>query len=180
MSKSLIPPVTDSSILSESLAILEQMGERLEESSNFLRTLAHSPAVLEAFEAQVSATARMKLQPRTQQAIALRVAELQGCGYCLAAHALEAERLGVDAAAARRYRQGLSNDPREQALLALATKVVLERGHHNGFVVETARQVGVSDEEIVEVIALVGLNTFANYLTSVANTALDDTAAGDL
>ncbi len=49
-----------------------------------------------------------------------------------------------------------------------------DRGHHACFVVETARQVGVSDAEIIEVIALISLHTFTNYVTNVANTHLDE------
>ncbi len=180
MANALIAPVTESNVPRTSLTILEQVGGRLEDTSNFLRTVAHSPAALESLVAQFSAAARTRLPPRSREAIALRVAELNGCDYCLAAHTALAGRVGVDAAAARRYRQGLSDDPKEQVLLAMATKVVLERGHHTGFTVETVRRIGASEAEIVDVIVLVGLNTFANYLNSVANTALDHPTAQEL
>ena len=156
------------------------MSLRSGEPSNFLRTIAHSPAALESLVAQLSTSTHMRIPSRTREAIALRVAELNGCDYCLAAHTALAEQDAVDAATTRSYRLGLSDDPKEQALLALATKVVLEKGHHAGFVVDTARQVGVSEEEIVEVIALVGLNTLTNYLNSLANTAIDYPAVDDL
>ena len=178
MSNALIHPVTDSNIPRASLALLERVGG--EDIPNFLKTVAHSPAALECLFSQFSAAARTRLPPRSREAIALRVAELNGCDYSLAVHTALAGRTGVDAATTRRYRQGLSDDPKEQALLALATKVVLERGHHTRFTVETARRIGASEAEIVEVIALVGLSTLANYLSSVANTALDHPAAQEL
>lgn len=180
MRKALIQPVTKSDVSREALSILERKGGRLEETSNSLRTVAHSSAALESLTTQVSAASRMRLPPRTREAIALRVAELNSCDYCLAAHTALAEKVGADTATARRYRQGLSDDPKEQVLLALATKVVLERGHHARFAVEMARRIGVSDAEIIEVIALVGQSTFANYLNCVANTALDHPATEDL
>ena len=77
--------------------------------------------------------------------------------------------------AVRRYRDGLSGDVTEQALLALVTKVVLGMGHHTGFALQAARLLGVGDAELVEVIALVGMNTFVTDLTSIAQTALDHT-----
>jgi alkylhydroperoxidase family enzyme len=115
--------------------------------------------------AQLRAAAAMRLAPRIRQAIALRVAELNGCArsLCLAID----NAAPLDAAATRRYRLGLADDPREQVLLALATKLVRDRGHHTRCAVEAARQLGTGDEEIVEVVALVGLHTFANYLQSV-------------
>lgn len=61
-------------------------------------------------------------------------------------------------------------------ILALATKIVKDQGHHAVFVVEAARQVGVTDQEIVEVIAFIALYTWTNLLYSVANTCVDHSA----
>jgi alkylhydroperoxidase family enzyme len=119
---------------------------------------------VKALATQIRAAARMRLSPRLRHAIALRVAELNGCERCL----VPPDGSPPDTATARRYRRGLADDPKEQALLALATKLVLERGHHTRCAVEAARQLGAGDAEIVEVTALVGLHTFANYLENVA------------
>jgi len=132
---------------------------------HFLGLAAHSTAALGSMAAQLRAAAEMRLEPRIRQAIALRVAELNGCarGLCPAIEGAAPP----DAATLRRYRLGLADDPREQVLLALTTKLVEDRGHHTRCAVEAARQLGATDEEIVEVVALVGLHTFANYLQSV-------------
>ncbi len=122
----------------------------------------------------------MRLSPRTQDAIALRVAELNGSDYCVAAHTAASKQVGVDSASAGGYRRGLSDDPKEQALLTLTTKVVLDRGHHCGFAVAAARKVGITDAEIVEVIALIGLNTMSTYVNSIANTTVDYRAPAEL
>jgi len=134
--------------------------------AHFLGLAAHSAAALASMSAQLRAAAEMRLAPRIRQAIALRVSELNGCARspCVAIDGAAP----LDAAATRRYRLGLAHDPKEQVLLALTTKLVLERGHHTRCAVEAARQLGAGDEEIVEVVALVGLHTFANYLDSVA------------
>jgi alkylhydroperoxidase family enzyme len=131
---------------------------------HFLGLVAHSTAALTALATQFRAAAGMRLPSRLRHAIALRVAELNGCQRSLV---LPGDPQS-DAATARRYRQGLADDPKEQALLALATKLVLERGHHTRCAVEASRQLGAGDDEIVEVVALVGLHTFANYVENVA------------
>jgi alkylhydroperoxidase family enzyme len=131
---------------------------------HFLGLVAHSTAALTALATQFRAAAGMRLPSRLRHAIALRVAELNGCQRSLV---LPGDPQ-PDAATARRYRQGLADDPKEQALLALATKLVLERGHHTRCAVEASRQLGAGDDEIVEVVALVGLHTFANYVENVA------------
>ena len=116
---------------------------------------------------------RMSLPVRTREAIALRVAELNDCDYCRSSHAERLDSLGEDGETIRRFRLGLSEDPREQTLLGVATKLVVDRGHHTRFAVEAAREVGVGDEEILEVVALVSLHTFANYLNSLARTKVE-------
>ena len=173
MSVPVIPPVPESNIPRRALTSLEWSSGCPQESYNFLRTVAHSPAALDALAAQVSAVDHMRIPPRTREAIALRVAELNGCDYCLAAHTAFFDCLGEEPETIRHFRQGLSDDPKEQTLLALATKLVVDRGHHTRLAVEAAREMGVRDEEIVEVVTLVALNTFANYLNSLAQTEID-------
>jgi uncharacterized peroxidase-related enzyme len=174
MSKPLIIPVTGNDAPDQSAKTLDQIGKVGGNVPNVFRTVAHSPAALQSMWSQHIAAADMRLSARVRAAIGLRVAKLNDCNYCLAAHLALSKRAGVDEATANGFRQGQSNDPKEQALLALTTKIVKDRGHHAGFVVETARQVGVSDAEIIEVIALISLHTFTNYVTNVANTRPDE------
>ena len=152
---------------------VEQVAERLGEGPRLLRTVARSAAAFEALVGHAAATARMRLSRRTQAAIGLRVAELNRSRYCLAAQAAAGESLGLDADTIRRFRLGLSDDLQEQTVLTLATKLVVDRGHHTRCALAAARQVCVPDEEIVEVVALVGLHTFTNYLSSLAGTESD-------
>lgn len=149
-------------------------------ASNLLGVAAHSPAVLELIEAAHRASDRMVLPHRLRLGIALRVAELHGCRYCLALHTDAMRRAGLDGALVRRYRMGVCEEPKEQALLALAGKTLLDRGRYTGLATETARELGASEEEIVEVLALVGLHTLVNYVNLVAGTSLDFPDVDDL
>lgn len=110
----------------------------------------------------------MALPARTRVAIALRAAELSGCGTCAALHTALGASAGIDAAAADAYRRGLSDDVREQALLAFTTKLVLDRGRNCRLALDLVRRAGAGDREVVEVAALVGLHTFANALDLLA------------
>ncbi len=179
MSEPRIQPLSENAAFPDARTILEGMRGHLDANSNLFRTVAHSPAALACLAAQLDAAARMQLSARVREAIALRVADLNGCADGLAAHSATSAQVDVDAACAQRFRQGLSDDPKEQALLALTTKIVLERGQHCGFAIAAAREVGVTDAEIVEAIALICLNSFCNYVSSVANTAPDHPAPGD-
>ncbi len=170
---STIRPIADQDVPRGSREILELLEESLGCRSNFLLTAAHSPPALKALYGLVRAATRTALPEKLREAIALRVAQLNGCGYCVAGHTDRARAAGLDDASVEAYRRGISDDPKEQALLSLATKIVEDRGHHAGFAVQIARNAGTTDAEIVEVMLLVTLSIFSNYLNNLAGTELD-------
>lgn len=170
---STIRPVPIEDVPAASREMLERIGVRPGNGPNFLLTAAHSPATLEALSGLIRSVTRTALPERLREAIALRVAQLNGCAYCVAVHTERARGAGLDDASVLNYRRGVSNDPKEQALLCLATKIVEDRGHHAGFAVQLARRAGSTDAEIVEVIQLVALSIFRAYLNNVAGTELD-------
>ena len=160
--------------------LLVRARQRLGRLPNVLRTAAHSPVALRSLWSLMEMAAEMELPDRTRHAIALRVAQLDDCAYCLAAHGADARELGLDDGDVLGFRQGRSNDRKEQALLALATKLVTQRGRGARLVIDSARELGVSDEELVDVVALVALHTFTNCLTVVADTEIDFPLLEDL
>jgi AhpD family alkylhydroperoxidase len=169
----IIKPVTQQKIPATSEPILQRIESELGARYNIFTTVAHSPAALESLWSQISTLSKTKLSAKLRTGIALRVAQLNGCEYGVAANTAWSENAGVDAACALDFRRGVSNAPKEQALLNLATKLVKDRGHHAGFEVEAARRSGVTDAEIIEVVQIVSLQSFMNYLTSLAGVELD-------
>ena len=69
---------------------------------------------------------------------------------------------------------GLGTDvPRTAMAETLAVAVNRERGHIDDALLAEVRGAGVSDTEIVEVVAHVALNVFTNSLNNVAGTDID-------
>ncbi len=180
MTELLIPPISESDLPEGSSRTLRVIGKALGSVPHTFLTAAHSPPALNALWSLIEATEQMRLPARVREGIALRVAEINHCQYCLAAHTARAKRFGIDETDIKNFRMGRANDPKEQALLGLATKIVKDRGRHAGLVVEVARRLGATDAELIEVIALIAMNTFTNYLHSVAGTGTDfpETGAG--
>ncbi len=170
MTERLIPPISESDLPEDSCPTLRVIGKAMGSVPHTFLTAAHSPPALNALWSLIQATEQMRLSARAREGIALRVAEINHCQYCLAAHTALAKGFGIDETDVQNFRVGRANDPKEQVLLGLATKIVKDRGHHAGFVVEVARRLGVTDAELIEVIALIAMNTFTNYLHSVAGT----------
>ncbi len=141
---------------------------------NLTRVMAHSPTTLHGYLDVASALDHGVLEPGVRERIALLVAEQNRCTYCLSAHAYVAQRaLGPPGAEISAARQGPRADPRIRTVLGLASAINIGRGDVDEGVVEAARTAGVTDTEIVEVIADVAANTFTNYFAKTTRVDID-------
>ncbi|MBH0777762.1 carboxymuconolactone decarboxylase family protein [Nocardia bovistercoris] len=128
------------------------------------RAVANSPAALASMWASFSAFGGGELGPALSEQIAVAVADRNSCEYCLAAHTALGRKAGVSGAAMLAAQEGRSEDPRTEALLGFALKLVDQRGHVTPTDVEALRAQGYGDAQIVEVIGQVALNLFTNYI----------------
>jgi uncharacterized peroxidase-related enzyme len=154
--------------------LLEAVGKQLGTVPNLFRLVGNSPAALEGYLGMMGALAKGALPAATRERIALAVAEINGCDYCLAAHAYLGKnlaKLSDDEIAANRA--GSSNDPKADAAVRFAALVARARGHVDAQAVQAVRVAGYSDAQIVEIVQHVALNTWTNYLNEVAATEID-------
>jgi len=140
---------------------------------NMFRLIAQSPAVLQGFTSNNGALART-LDVKTRERIALAVAQVNGCDYCLSAHrylGLNLAKISSEEVALNR--KGASGDANADAALRFATKVVRGRGHITDADIKAVRDAGFSDGQIVEIVAVTAENIFTNLLNVVAETDID-------
>lgn len=140
---------------------------------NLATTAAHSPAALGGMVALFANLGRASLGRRAGEQIAIAVAQGNGCGYCLSAHTALGANQGLTPVELAAAREARASDPKTAALLSLAVAINRSRGHIDDGVLASARAAGLTDGEIVEVVAHVALNVFTNYLNNVAQTAID-------
>ncbi|MFF4443702.1 carboxymuconolactone decarboxylase family protein [Streptomyces sp. NPDC001502] len=142
---------------------------------NLARVMATNPAVLKGYLGVVtSLNAEGSLSADVRERIALLVAQENGCDYCLSVHAFRGTRTaGLSAAEATRARRGEADDPWAAAVLDLAAAMVRDRGTVADEQLAAARRAGLSDGQIVEVVAHVALNVFTNYLATAARVDID-------
>ncbi|WP_420349251.1 carboxymuconolactone decarboxylase family protein [Pelagibius sp.] len=140
---------------------------------NMFGTVAHSPAALESMLGSFGALGKGRLGPALGEQIAVAVANANGCEYCLSAHTVLGKKAGVSAEAMEEARQGRSADPRSQAAIAFALKVVETRAHIETHDLEELRAAGFDDEEMVEIVAHVALNLFTNYVNVAFDVDVD-------
>lgn len=154
--------------------LLQAVKKQLGVVPNLFRVVGNSPAALEGYLGLNGALGKGKIDVKTRERIALVVAEINGCGYCLAAHSYLAKNLAkLDDAEIAANRGGASNDPKADAAVAFAAKVVRERGHVAAADLEAVRAAGYGDAEIIEIVLHVALNTLTNYVNEVAGTDID-------
>lgn len=140
---------------------------------NLFGTFANSPAVLNGYLAFSESLTHGRLTAAQRETLALAIGQANSCQYCLSAHTLLGKGAGLDAAAIKDARQGTAADPITNALAKLAVKIVVQRGVLSDSDINEAREIGVDDGLIVEVIANVALNTLTNYTNHIAATEID-------
>ena len=154
--------------------LLEAVKKQLGIVPNLFRVVANSPAALEGYLGLNGALAKGSLDARTRERIALAVAEINGCGYCLSAHTYLGKNVAkLDDAEITANRSGASNDIKADAAVRFAAKVVTARGHVGDADVAAVKAAGYDDAQIVEIVLHVALNTLTNYVNEVFKTDID-------
>jgi len=154
--------------------LLDAVNKQLGVVPNLMKVVGNSPAALGGYLALSGALAKGALGAKTGERIALAIAEINGCGYCLAAHTYLGRNVAkLDDAEIAANRNGVSNDPRADAAVRFAASVALERGHVSDAAVQAVKNAGYSDAEVMEIVVHVALNTLTNYVNEVAQTEID-------
>jgi uncharacterized peroxidase-related enzyme len=153
--------------------LLDKVQAKLGMTPNILRTMANSPAVLEAYLGFSTALKGGLLPAKLREQIALAVSEANGCEYCLAAHSAVGKMVGLSEEDILDSRHGGSPDSKVEAALRFASQMVEKRGWVSDEDVVRLRSAGYEDAEIAEIVANVALIMFTNYFNHVAETVVD-------
>ncbi|MBA4766611.1 MAG: carboxymuconolactone decarboxylase family protein, partial [Porphyrobacter sp.] len=103
----------------------------------------------------------------------LTVAKANRCDYCASAHSAISASMKVGQEEILANLNGTSGNPRLAAILALASRIVAEKGHLTDADLADARAAGLDDGDIIEVTANVVANIFTNYINHIAQTDID-------
>ncbi len=154
-------------------ALMEGAHKSLGMIPNAMRTMAHSPAVLDAYLGFGKALSGASISPQLREQIALSVAGENSCGYCASAHTALGTKLGVDTDELAANLKGLSRNPKTQAALEFARRIVIERGWVSDDDLQRVREAGYTEGEITEIVAAVAQNIFSTYFNHIADTDVD-------
>jgi len=153
--------------------LLDAVRSQLGMVPNSMRSMANSPAVLDGFLLLSGSLGKGALSAKVREQIALAVGQINRCDYCLAAHSAIGKMVGLTDDQIRDSRLATAVDPKTDALLRFARKLVDARGRVNDKDVQDVRDAGFDDGAIAEVVANVALSIFTNYFNLVAGTDID-------
>jgi AhpD family alkylhydroperoxidase len=143
--------------------------------SKFIGVLAGAPAALRAYARMRHELRGGALPRQTRERIGLAVAERRGDPYSIAQHARTARATGLGLDEISKARSFTSGDPREAALLEFLRDLLDADGRPKAHLGEEAREVGWSDEELLEAVAQVALNDFQSLIANAAALPQDQT-----
>ena len=167
-------PATIADAPAKSQPLLEAVHKQLGSVPNMFRLISTSPQALEGYLGLSGALGKGALPAATRERIALAVAEVNGCSYCLSAHTYLGKNLArLDDAEMTANRSGASNDPKADAAVRFAAKVAFARGQVAEQDLAAVKLAGYTDAQIVEIVLHVALNTWTNYFNEVFKTDID-------
>lgn len=168
-----IQPVNYGEATGKAKELLNGVRAKLGITPNMMKTMAQSPAVLEAYLNFSGALSGGELNAKLREQIALTSAEINNCGYCASAHTAIGKMVGLDEDAISAARQGRATDAQTDAALKFARAIIVNRGEVTDADLAAVKAAGFAEGEIAEIIANVALNIFTNYFNEVAKTEID-------
>ncbi|GJM30772.1 MAG: alkyl hydroperoxide reductase AhpD [Cyclobacteriaceae bacterium] len=157
----------------ETQQIFDNLKGKLGMVPNLYATAANSHYGLTALLQLEETLKKGELTAKEVEAVALAVAQTNNCQYCLSAHTAVGKMLGFTEEDTLDLRSGGVVDPKLQALTSLAREITESRGVPAEATIAKFFDAGYSKGALVEVIGLVALNTFTNYLNHIADTEVD-------
>jgi|TARA_R110000782_G_scaffold57258_29_gene119853 uncharacterized peroxidase-related enzyme len=168
-----IAPISKDKAPDASKPMLEGVEKKLGKVPNLLGTLAVAPAGLATYMKLGEALSHASLNDKVREQIAVAIAQESGCGYCASAHTAIGKMVGVSADELAKNLDGKASDPKVQAAIDLSLAIVRERGWVTDEQFKDAKDAGLSDAEVIEVLSITMTNLFTNYANHMFQTAND-------
>jgi AhpD family alkylhydroperoxidase len=140
---------------------------------NLYATRARAPAALNGMLRLGDAINAGKRSASEREIVALATLQANGCQYCVSAHMLLGKNAGLSLEQIRHARSGTGSDQRSSAIAALSMALVEKRGHVDTQLLNGFKGDGLSEGDLLEVVANVIATTLTNYTNNVARTDID-------
>ena len=156
--------------------LFDNLKKGLGKVPNLYATMAHSENGLATYLALSGA--KSSLKAKEKEVVNLVVSQVNECDYCLAAHTFIGKLNGFSDEQIIEIRKGgASFDPKLNALAALVKSQVENRGKADAALVDAFFAAGFTNENLVDVITVIGDKMVTNYLYAITQVPVDFPAA---
>jgi uncharacterized peroxidase-related enzyme len=146
---------------------LETFTRNLGFTPNMMATFAHSPIAFNAWAVLLGGLSKA-LDVKTRDSIGLAVSEVNGCNYCLMVHSFTAEHMAkMSADEIVLARKGCASEPKRDAAVRFARRVIETRGHVADADLQAVRDAGYTEANLMEIVALVAMYALTNFFNNV-------------
>lgn len=143
---------------------------------NMYAVMANAPGLLDTYvHGYERFRALSGFTPAEQEVVFLAISRENGCGYCMAAHSLIADRMsGVPVAVTDAIRDGTPiPDPKLAALHDFTRLMVRKRGLPDRDEVAPFLAAGYREAHILEIVLAIAVKTLSNYANHLFHTPVD-------
>jgi uncharacterized peroxidase-related enzyme len=168
-----IQPINYESADGKAKELLDQVRALLGATPSMTTTMARS-AVLAGWLGLNGALRGGAISGADAERIALGVGEANHCSYCLSAHTyLARNAAGLDDEEIARARRFESEQARSAAILSFARSILATGGAVSATELAAAREAGLGDAELSEIVGHVALNVLTNYFNKAFGVDVD-------
>jgi len=157
----------------ESKALFEVMQKRMGKVANLYATMGYSSRALKSFLDFDATLSTGSFNGKQREAIALVVSQVNGCMYCLAGHTVSALKFRLTLAETIDIRKGFSSDKEINAIVQLAKSIAETKGHPEEKYLEQFFDTGFDEKYLMELIGLITLRIFTNYVFAITKVPID-------
>ncbi len=134
---------------------------------NMMATFAASPIAFNSWATLLGSMSKA-LDVKTRDSIGLAVSEVNGCDYCLTVHSFTADHMAkLPANEIILARKGHASEPKRDAAIQFARKVIDTRGKVSDADLKAVRDAGYTDANVMEIVALVAMYSLTNFFNNV-------------
>lgn len=170
-------PVEKDNVSKDAQDVLTEIGGAFGRLPNLFKTYSHFPPLLKANWEKVKAVMMQgTLTRKTKETIALLVSKDNSCNYCVAAHTMALNSIGVTETEIRAIEGDIEKagfSVKELALVAFVRKANKAPLMINDKEFEALRKAGATDSEIVEALGVMELFTAFNKFLDSLNVEID-------
>ena len=151
----------------DSRSTLDAFTKNLGFTPKMMATFAQSPIAFNAWATLLGSLSKA-LDVKTRDSIGLAVSEVNCCDYCLTVHSFTAKHMArLPADEIILARKGHASDPKRDAAVQFARKVIETRGKVSDADLNAVREAGYTDANVMEIVALVAMYSLTNFFNNV-------------